>query len=84
MTVGVSALPRGSQLRLLKAVRSQRVFTLAEDPYHEHDFGVVELEGDRYFWKIHYYDLDLNCASPDPMDEAVTTRVLTLMRADEY
>ena len=40
--------------------------------------------GERYFFKIDYYDKNTEFGSPDPADPAVTTRVLTIMRADEY
>ena len=26
------------------------------DPHREHDFGLLELVGRRFFWKIDYYD----------------------------
>jgi hypothetical protein len=35
-------------------------------------------------WKIEYYDRELKSGSPDPADESVTTRVLTVMLAEEY
>ena len=44
----------------------------------------IEHEGVSYLWKVDCYDLSLEYASPDPADPAVTTRVLTIMRADEY
>ena len=54
------------------------------DPHEEHDFGVVEHGGVRCFWKIDYYDREMEMLSPDPADPSVTTRVLTIMLADEY
>lgn len=37
-----------------------------------------------YYWKIEYYDRDLEFHSPDPTDPAITVRMLTIMRMDEY
>lgn len=59
-------------------------FTPDIEPYEEHDFGAVEIAGQRVFWKIDYYDTSLEYCSPDPSDPAVTTRVLTVMLANEY
>ena len=50
----------------------------------EHDFGNFEVEGENYFFKIDYYSPDLEGGSEDPADPKKTTRVLTVMRADEY
>ena len=59
-------------------------FTERNDPYHEHDFGAFQYGDVQVFWKWDYYDLDLKMLSPDPSDDAVTARVLTVMLADEY
>ena len=59
-------------------------FTPDNDPYAEHDFGVIKLRGNTFFWKFDYFDLDLQMHSPDPSDPAVTARVLTVMLAEEY
>ncbi len=59
-------------------------FSDLNDTHHEHDFGAFEFDGETYFWKIDYYDLALSAASPDPTDEMVTQRVLTIMHASEY
>jgi hypothetical protein len=84
MTAGVIALGQARQLTILDAVAKFDTFNEGNDPYGEHDFGALEVEGDRLFWKIDYYDRDLSAHSPDPADLSVTTRVLTIMLADEY
>ena len=65
-------------------VRAFDAFTDDNDPHGEHDFGSVDEGGVRCFWKIDCYDRATEFGSPDPTDSAVTTRVLTIMRADEY
>jgi hypothetical protein len=59
-------------------------FTPENDPLGEHDFGSFTLVGRRFFWKIDYYDKQLQYGSESPADPCVTTRVLTLMLACEY
>ncbi|MCB1722663.1 MAG: DUF3768 domain-containing protein [Gammaproteobacteria bacterium] len=54
------------------------------DPYGEHDMGRFTVDGQDFYWKIDYYDLDLEYHSPDPADPSVTVRVLTIMRVGEY
>ena len=83
MTQGVAELPLDVRARLILAVQAFTAFSADNDPYGEHDFGAIELQGERYFWKIDYYAPDLssgaeNAALPE------TARVLTIMRADEY
>jgi hypothetical protein len=84
VTPGVQALDPGDLRRLIGLVRRFEDFEEDNDPFQQHDFGAVQLEGDRYFFKIDYYDLSMEFGSDDPADPAKTTRVLTLMRADEY
>lgn len=59
-------------------------FTEDNDPYGEHDFGAFEIGNEKFFWKIDYYDNDLEYGSSDPANPEVTTRVLTIMLAEEY
>lgn len=69
---------------ILEQVRTFDRFTARDDPHCEHDFGAIKIAGGSVFWKLDYYDVDLQCGSPDPADPAVTTRVLTIMLAEEY
>jgi len=84
LTVGVRALAADRSLSPLLAAVQTHVPEAGNDPYGERDFGSLEFAGTTIFWKIDYYDLDRRCLSPDPADPAVTCRVLTIMRADEY
>ncbi len=84
VTPGVRSLPVEANALLLDRVRTFNDFSADNDPYQEHDFGAIELDGERYFWKIEYYDSVMVGGSEDPTDPAKTTRVLTIMRADEY
>ena len=84
MTAGVDALPIDTKARVLLAVQTFSNFTKDNDPHGEHDFGSFEIEGETYFFKVDYYALDLNGGSENAADPSVTTRVLTIMRADEY
>ncbi len=84
MTQGVDALPLDTKARVVLAVQSFDKFTADNDPHREHDFGSLEIQGETYFFKIDYYALDMIGGSEDPADPEKTTRVLTIMRADEY
>ena len=82
ITEGVQAL--GDVDVVLRQVQLFDAFTPDNDPYGKHNFGSITLEDTTFFWKIDYYDLDLHMHSPDPSDETVTARVLTIMLAEEY
>ena len=82
ITEGVQALEDVDAV--LRKVQVFEAFTPNNDPYGEHDFGAIRYQGQTIFWKIDYYDLDLHMHSPDPSDETVTARVLTIMLAEEY
>jgi hypothetical protein len=84
LTAGVNALPVEAKLDILKKVIAFDAFTEDNDPYGEHDFGSFSLGEQTIFWKIDYYARDMKHGSPNPADPAVTTRVLTVMFAEEY
>jgi hypothetical protein len=84
MTQGVRELPLDTKARVILAVQSFDQFTDDNDPHREHDFGNIEIGGETYFFKVDYYSLDMIGGSEDPADPGKTTRVLTIMRADEY
>lgn len=84
MTPGVQSLGALAMVQAVAAVSAFSDFSEDNDPHGERDFGAFEIGGQRLFWKIDYYDLDLALASPDAADPAVTRRILTLMLAEEY
>lgn len=84
LTQGVSNLPFDEQLRILIKVKLFDNFNEGNDPYKEHDFGMIEHSDLKYFFKLDYYDPSMEYASDDPSNPDITTRVLTIMRADEY
>lgn len=84
LTLGVRMLGAPAIAEIIRQVRTYDEFSVANDPYHEHDFGSLECEGQKVFWKIDTYDKNLEFHSPDPSDPFKTTRVLTIMLAEEY
>jgi hypothetical protein len=84
LTAGVDALASDVKAKAMRNVATFSDFTSDNDPHREHDFGSFELAGQTFFWKIDYYDSTLAFGSDDPSDPAQTTRVLTLMLAEEY
>lgn len=83
-TPGINALPPATQSRIREKVELFDTWTKGNDPHGEHDFGNFEHDGNRIFWKIDYYDRALEYGSEHPEDPAQTTRVLTIMLAEEY
>ena len=69
---------------IIKKVKEFNDFDFKNDPHREHDFGVIEDEAEQFFWKIDYYDKNLEFASEDPSNPEVTTRVLTIYLASEH
>jgi hypothetical protein len=100
VTVGFRSLPEADQSRVRELIETYDAFDEDGDPHGERDFGAIyklacgrwtterpkvrEDERERVFWKLDYYDRDLQFGSDDPANPAITRRVLTIMLADEY
>ena len=84
ITPGVKERGTAFVQEVMKAIEQFDAFTEDNDPYGEHDFGSVEIDGHTVFWKIDYYDSSLEFGSQDPADELVTKRVMTVMLDSEY
>ena len=84
LTTGVSMMNPEQRMALFTYIQMFDKFTSDNDPYKEHDFGQIIFSGEKYYWKIDYYNLDTTGGSEDPVDPSVTRRVMTIMRADEY
>lgn len=84
ITKGIQALPRETFTKAMTEIRAFDKFSEDNDPYGEHDCAAIEVDGNRIFWKIDYYDESLQYGSPDPTDPKVTCRVMTVMLAEEY
>lgn len=83
-TQGIAALPVRDQLQILDLVQSFNEFSSDNDPHGEHEFGSIEHGGNKIFWKIDYYDKNMEQGSENPSDPKKTVRVMTIMLAMEY
>ena len=84
MTASVAALPDMVTAHALVEVTRFDSFTPDNDPHGEHDFGNFKLVGRTFYWKIDLYNAAMDGGSEDPTDPDKTTRVLTLMLAEDY
>jgi len=85
LTQGVASLPSDDLVELFMRVRDFKEFGEDNDPYGEHDFGRIVYKGEPFYFKIDYYAKDdFTRGSEDPADSRVTTRILTILKAEEY
>ena len=84
VSAAVSSLPYLERALLLDKVQKFNDFNESNNPYGERDFSRIEHNGTNYFWKIDYYNKTMDAGSEDASNPDITTRVLTIMRADEY
>ena len=84
LTYGIKTKTHDEIAEILEKVRSFDNFTTANDPYGEHDFGSFDYKGQKIFFKIDYYDNNLQYLSEDPTDVSKTIRTLTIMQAEDW
>ena len=75
MTSGIAEMKPEARANLIVAVQSFDRFGKHNDPHGEHDFGAVEIEGEKFFWKIDYYNLAMSQHSVDAANPDATIRV---------
>ena len=83
LTSGTRALPNAQLKSVARAIINQSEFDAGNDPYGEHDFGVVALPNlPKCYWKIDYYS---NASMQFGTEDLINAyRVLVVMLADEY
>jgi hypothetical protein len=84
LTAGVNERGGAFVTRALVRVMTFDDFNAGNDTHGERDFGSFELEDEKLFWKIDYFDPKGEFGSEDPSDPKRTLRVLTVMMAEEY
>lgn len=73
-TPGVTALSHDMRARVISAIREFNNFSEDNDPYSEHDFGMVEINGEKFFFKIDAYDPTYTKGSENPFDPEFVSR----------
>jgi hypothetical protein len=83
-TSGINAMNPSDIAAIEEKISAFKDFNDANDPYREHDFGVIQHNGQDIYFKFDYYAADLEHGSEDPADSSQTVRVMTVMLANEY
>lgn len=81
ITPGVNSLKNVNGL--IQTIREFDEFNRDNDPFGEHDFGSLDWDGEKVFWKIDYYSDNRLVEGGDPLSDGCC-RVLTIMLAEEY
>lgn len=86
VTRSLTALGEGIVGPAIAAVRAFASFTEDNDPDEIHDFGAVEVQGHRIFWKLDLYEdgTDFQWGAETPDNPETTCRVLTIMLASDW
>lgn len=78
MSKGVACLDDDKLLRLIKLFKNFKDFGPHNDPHGEREFINLDLDGEKFFLKIDYFDDDFQYYREDG------NRVLLIMFANEY
>lgn len=84
MTAGIAAQSDAFRAALVDALVAFDAFDADSDPYGLHEMGVLEIEGERVWFKFDLYDENYEYGSEVPTDPTRTRRVLTLLFPSEY
>ncbi len=84
VTAGIDALGPEAVLRIVRAVANFTDFNQNNDPHGERDCAKLSVGELSILFKIDYFDRTLTVHSSDPADPTLTSRVLTMMLAEEY
>ena len=86
LTSSLAMAEDGLALEAVQAVGEFDVFEPENDPDGCHDFGAVDIRGQKVFWKIDLYeaDSDFRYGAETPDNPSTTVRVLTIMMASDW
>lgn len=84
MTTGIAAQSDEFRTALIDALVAFDAFDQDSDPYGLHEMGVLEIEGEKVWFKFDLYDENYEYGAEDPTDPKRTRRVLTLLLPSEY
>jgi hypothetical protein len=84
MTAGIAAQSGEFRAALIEALVAFDAFDADSDPYGLHEMGVLEIEGERVWFKFDLYDENYEYGAETPADPKRTRRVLTLLLPSEY
>ena len=86
LTSSLAMAEDGLALEAVQAVGAFDIFEPENDPSGWHDFGAVDIRGEKIFWKIDLYeaDSDFRYGAEAPDNPATTMRVLTVMMAQDW
>lgn len=84
MTAGIAAQSDEFRAALIGALIAFDAFDADSDPYGLHEMGMLEIEGERVWFKFDLYDENYEYGAETPTDTKRTRRVLTLLFPSEY